>query len=316
MHDSIYFHNFASKVLILEITDMPRHPKHDYRRPCTYHITLSKPADVPDYSLVTGCPESCWIHHYHIGLSIEQSLASIKVENPSLKIYRYVIMPDHVHILIRAIKYLDRPLGIYIGKIKVKALQNARSRGLVFDSLFKPDFHDRILRLDQSLDVVFQYIKNNPNRLLARRFYPDYFRRINDVFHYEGIRWQAYGNMHLLQNPFKEAVICHRKDAKNPEVENALRENWLHTASNGGVLVSPFIASKEKEIRRQAEEADGKVILLVNEPFGKIFKPWGHDFELCQKGCLLILAPDRLLPEGRETWVFLNRVADWISRWS
>ena len=89
----------------------------------------------------------------------------------------------------------------------------------------------------------------------------------------------------------------------------------MHTAGNGGVLVSAFIAEAEKEVRNRIEDADGKVILLVNEPFGKIFKPWGHDFEQCEKGRLLILAPDRLLPEGRQTWLFLNGMADWISHW-
>ena len=294
---------------------MPRHPKHDYRRPCTYHITIKKLPNVKDFSIVTGHPASAWIHHFPLGMAIDESIKSVLKTDSGMKVYRYVIMPDHVHILIRAIRYLEHPIGIYIGKMKVEAVQKARAKGYCFDSLFEPDFHDRILRLDQSLDIVYQYVRSNPNRLLARKFNPGYFRRVNDVFNYGGIHWQAYGNMQLLDNPFKNAVICHRADEKIPEIAKANRENWLHTAENGGVLVSAFIAEAEKEVRMIIEGVNGKIILLVNKPFGERFKPWGHDFEQCEKGRLLILAPNCFLPEGRQTWLFLNRMADWISRW-
>ncbi|MDE7351122.1 MAG: hypothetical protein K2N25_08645 [Muribaculaceae bacterium] len=294
---------------------MPRHPKHDYRRPCTYHITISKLPQVPDFSIVTGHPASAWIHYYPIGDAIDQSIRTVLKSNPDLNVYRYVIMPDHVHILIRAIRYLDHTIGTYIGKMKVASIQNAREKGIFLDSIFESDFYDRILRVDQSLNVVYQYVRTNPNRLLARKFNPDYFKRVNDVFNYGEIHWQAYGNMQLLDNPFKNAVICHRADEKIPKIAEANRINWIHTAENGGVLVSPFIAKAEKDVRNKIEEVDGKVILLVNEPFSERYKPSGHDFEQCWKGRLLIVAPDRLLPEGRPTWLFLNRMADWISRW-
>ena len=217
---------------------MPRHPKHDYRRPCTYHITIKKLPHIPDFSIVTGHPASAWVHYYPIGYSIEQSIKSVLKSHPALDVYRYVIMPDHVHILIRAIRYLDHTIGTYIGKMKVVALQNARARGVFLKSLFEADFHDRILRLDQSLDVVYKYVSTNPNRLLARKFHPEYFRRVNYIFNYGEIHWQAYGNMQFLDNPFKRAVICHRAEEKIPEVASANRANWYHTAENGGVLVS------------------------------------------------------------------------------
>lgn len=294
---------------------MPRHPKHDYCRPCTYHITVKKLPHVPDFSLITGHPESAWVHHHPLGKAIDESIASVLGSNPNVNVYRYVVMPDHLHILLRVITHIDRPIGVYIGKMKVVAVQKAREKGIFLDSLFEPDFYDRILRLDQSLKVVIQYVKTNPNRLLARKFFPAYFKRINDIFNYGGIHWQAYGNMQLLDNPFKNAVVCHRADERIPEKAKANRDKWFHTARNGGVLVSPFISEAEKDVRRKAEEADGKVILLVNKPFGEIYKPWGHDFRQCGKGRLLIVAPDRLLPEGRQTYLFLNGMAEWIGGW-
>ena len=288
---------------------MPRHPKHDYRRPCTYHITLKKLPTLPDFSVITGCPESWYVYHPPIGKAIQQSIVAIEKENPKLKVYRYAIMPDHVHILIRALEYLERPLGIYISKIKIKALQNTRLYGLSYESLFEKDFYDRILRLDQSLDTVIKYIYHNPYRLLVRKFYPDYFRRINNVFYYKDIHWAAYGNLQLLGNPFRDAVVCHRADAGTRK-EDSLIKNWLHLASNGGVLISPFIAQKEKEIREKAEAANGKIILISNKAFGERYKPAAHDFHQCESGSLLIIAPITELPECRRTFLFLNGLAE------
>lgn len=294
---------------------MPRHPKHNYRSICTYHITLKKAEDVPDFSMVTGCPDSWYVHHYPIGKAIEDAIRSVPILSTSLKVYRYVIMPDHVHFLIRAIKYLDRSIGCYIGKLKVIALQNARNRGINLNFLFKRDFHDRILRPEHSLDDVYKYIVQNPYRLLVRKFHPEYFLRLYHLIQFDNIVWHAYGNLQLLQNPFKDAVICHRKDVDNPILEAELKANWLHTVNNGGVLVSAFIAKKEKEIRFQAEESKGKVIHIVNHSFGNFYKPAAHEFEQCHKGNLLIIAPSVNLPDSRQTYLKLNRLATYISNW-
>ena len=221
-------------------------------------------------------------------------------------------MPDHVHFLLRVVGYLDAPLGIHISKLKIKSLQMARDSGIFDQSIFESNFHDRFLRKDHSLDTIFQYIRQNPYRLLIRRFYPDYFRRINNLFLFNNIIWQAYGNMHLLSNPFKEAVVCHRADAGTPK-EEMLRINWIHTASNGGVLVSPFISEKEKGIRDQADAINGKIILITNESFGNIYKPSGRNFQLCEEGRLLIIAPQGSgLPANRKTFLLMNMLAEWI----
>lgn len=66
----------------------------------------------------------------------------------------------------------------------------------------------------------------------------------------------------------------------------------------------------EKEIRAEAEERDAKIILITNEPFGERYKPAAHDFHQCESGRLLIIAPDKLLPECRSTFLFLNKLSD------
>lgn len=71
-------------------------------------------------------------------------------------------------------------------------------------------------------------------------------------------------------------------------IEEEIRASY---AENGGVLVSPFISPAEKRIRDQALAVGGSLIILRAEGFPERFKPSGYEFELCDSGSLLLLAP-------------------------
>ncbi|MDE6321483.1 MAG: hypothetical protein K2L93_04215 [Muribaculaceae bacterium] len=179
----------------------------------------------------------------------------------------------------------------------------------MLSSIFTEGFHDRYLRPFHKLSDIINYIRHNPHRLLAIKQSPEFFKRINNI-KINGSLWQAYGNLHLLDNPFKEAVIIHRSDST--QVRDAKINQWKHLAENGGVLVSPFISQPEKEIRRMCEDVQGKIILLTNKPFADREKPASHDFNLCAQDRLLILAPMTTLPAGRDTFIYLNFIAEAI----
>lgn len=76
--------------------------------------------------------------------------------------------------------------------------------------------------------------------------------------------------------------------AAEDRLDEAIGRNVV---ANGGVLVSPFISREEKEIRKMAEEIDGRIILISNEPLGERQKPHGNNFARCASGNLLILTP-------------------------
>ena len=205
---------------------------------------------------------------------------------------------------------LPQSVGKYIAIMKVRSLQEIRALNTGITDVFSPGFHDRRLRRCHKLKAIIEYIQKNPYRLLVRRYNPEYFKKINNI-EIGGKLWQAYGNMQLLDNPFKGPVVIHRSDSE--ALVMAKWGRWRHLAENGGVLVSPFISQHEKMVRGMCEKVDGKVILLVNKPFGEREKPAAHDFELCAKGKLLILAPMTELPSGRETFLYLNSIAETIA---
>lgn len=245
-----------------------------------------------------------------LGHIIERNIRAIPELCGSIRLLLYCIMPDHVHMLLFVTERTERALGSYIGMLKVRIGQEWRSQG--GDSpVFATDFHDRILRKHHSLNIVYQYIRDNPRRLAVRRANPDFFRRVNNIT-LNGRQFSAFGNIQLLDNPFKRSVIVHRADSSAPKAEQC--EHWLHTASNGGVLVSAFISPAEKEIRNEAEKTGGKIILLTNCAFPERYKPAAHDFSLCELGRLLIIAPGESMPSCRETFLALNSLAETIAK--
>lgn len=291
---------------------MPRDYHHDYRSRCIYHITITKTRGIPDFSRIEGPLSALNIVRTPLGQIIEENLTAISTLHPNLRQLQYVIMPDHIHFILFAIANLPKVLGSYIGMLKVKIHQGATTTGIISSGkVFNPDFYDRILRPYHSLDVIFNYIRRNPYRLAVRKNNPDFFRRITGIY-IDSTPFQAYGNIQLLANPFKEQVVVHRRDS--PEIREQNHDRWLYTATNGGVLISPFISKDEKNIRKEAETNGGKLIVLYTSAFRERFKPAAHDFALCEKGRLLIIAPMQDLPDSRQTFLYLNSIATKLSQ--
>lgn len=289
-----------------------RAPWHDYKSRCIYHLTLAKSSEQPpfgtlagDYRIPVGRPGSSYILSSPLGNAVKDALRSLPTLHPALKVFQYALMPDHLHLILFVEADLDEILGRKIGRFKDMVNKRAGASGV-----FAEGFNDQIITKDRSLDAIYSYLRSNPYRLAVRRAFPDFFQRRNNLL-VGSVPCQAYGNIHLLDNPFKSRVIVHRADS--PEKFEQTRQQWLHSAANGGVLVSPFISPREKDIRTQAEELAARLIVVTNEPFAERQKPSAHDFSLCTEGRLLIIAPQAPLDFSRQTCLQLNTLAQSIS---
>lgn len=162
----------------------------------------------------------------------------------------------------------------------------------------------------RSLDTIYRYIRENPRRLAVRREHPEFFRRVN-ALRIGDSTYNAYGNFQLLDCPFKEQVIIHRKDS--PETRRLNREKWIYTGSNGGVLVSPFISASEKTIRDEAESVGARFIHIVGQPMEERYKPAGREFRLCEEGRFLIISAGLPGPLTRPVCLAMNALANQIT---
>lgn len=263
---------------------------HDYRSPWKYHITITKAPSCEPFS-------SLEVKELTInGVSTKNTLlgqiiwrAIRDMQQSSIKIYQYAIMPDHIHMLIHVTDRLMDHLGDYIARFKAGITSEwQRRKNNPKLAIFCENYNDRIILPEHSLDEVYQYIRQNPYRLAVRKASPDFFRRQRYIF-VNNREIQAYGNLFLLRNPFKISLVIHRADTE--EIFNKKMEECLYYATNGGVVVSPFISPREKHIRKEIEAVGGRIILIHSRPFPDRHKPARHNFNQCSSGNLLLISP-------------------------
>lgn len=289
-----------------------RAPWHDYTQRCIYMITLNKNPLMEnfgilqgDYRIPTGQKGAAFISSTALGKAIKSTLRRFNSTEPNVRVLQYALMPDHLHILLFVEYPTEDTLGKIIARFKIEINKASGITGV-----FAKGFNDQILKSSRSLAVLYRYLRENARRLAVRRARPEFFRRVN-ALEIGGKTFQAYGNFQLLDCPFKEQVIVHRADSSETRQKN--RGQWLYTAANGGVLVSPFISPAEKEIRKEAEEAGGRFILIISEPMGERYKPAGRDFELCEAGRLLIVSANLPGDLSRQTCLTMNTLAQTIT---
>ena len=278
---------------------------HNYHAPFIYHIILKKIPGAErfgevkgDARIAPGNPGCAFIEETAIGKRIAGSIIELQKRFPILQIYQFKVMPDHVHILLRVKDWSERHLDFYIENLK----------GSIGRSIFEPGYCDKPLLRSRSLDSLFTYIRENPHRLAMRLQFPHFFTRTR-MLKIGGGEYEAYGNLFLFRNPDKILVQISRR--ATPDEIAEIKEQVLMAVEKGTILVSPFISPAEKEVRVAAEEAGGKVILVVHEAFMERYRPAAHDFGLCCDGRLLIVSlgmPGSTVLE-RDTCLRMNALA-------
>ncbi len=308
------------------MTELPKYHKrafaHNYRAPFIYHIILKKKEGMVrfgsvngDARIAPGQPGCAYIKESELGSIIAKSIIGLPSVFPILQVYQFMVMPDHVHILLRVKEWSEKHLDYYIESL-VSNIGISYSRFIgretSGENIFQAGYCDKPLLLKRSLDGLFRYIRENPHRLAIRLQFPQFFRTVRNL-KIGNNEYQAYGNLFLLRNPDKEAVRISRKFT--PEEKMEKRTKWLSDVSKGTVLVSPFISREEKEIRTEAESLGSRIILIIHEAFGERYKPAKHDFDLCSEGRILLISlglPTKT-PLTREVCLRMNELAYLIS---
>ena len=264
-----------------------RFPNRDYRQPAFYLITMAAHDRIPRFST---CADNR-IELKDDGRLVDNLWHRIAKDYPQIHLPELVIMPDHLHGIVRVKEQIVKPVGVPLRAFKSQVTSALRERyGNPNLQIWMPGYHDWAVWRRGSLNAYIQYIRDNPRRYCMRIAHPDLFRRINDLRHARlppDETWTGYGNLFLLDKPELYPLQVSRRIT--PEALAALREEMLECIRNGGVLVSPFISPGEKEIARAALDAGGSVILMKPDGFPSFFKPHGKYFDLCQEGRLLIL---------------------------
>ena len=273
----------------------------DYKDPSILMITLVTTNRQPILGILKG--ET--IERTKLGQAIAEEINRIPTYNgaESIEIYSYVIMPDHVHILLRVHDRLPKHIGQYIAWFKIKCTDacSALTGGPVSETMrpFAPDYHDRILKGKKQLSHMVRYIQDNPRRLALKRANKDLFRiRQNQLI--GTIQCTVLGNIFLIEHPQRQVLQCSRRLTQE-QIDN-LKADCLREAADGTIYVTAAISEGEKQIARALREAGFPLIILLekgfpapDDPHYSYFKPQGVYFEACAAGKLLLIEPHRNL---------------------
>ena len=251
-----------------------------------------------------------------------------------VEVWKLCIMPDHIHMILRVTE--DMPEGRHLGDA-VAGFKGGCSRawwrltsssatpstattattpaasaaGKQRPSLFESGYNDQILLNEGQLDNWKHYLDDNPRRLAIKRLYPDYFTTLHHV-DIKDWHCQMVGNRFLLDIPQKVAVIVH--SAYTDKEYADYKQQWLACGEAGGILVSAAIATREKEVMREAMNRGYRIILTRENGFPPLYKPSGESFDACSSGRLLQLSPWEYHMNrrtiSREQCLILNRLVE------
>ncbi|MBR3647707.1 MAG: transposase [Paludibacteraceae bacterium] len=274
---------------------------HDYQAPSIQLLTLVTTDRRP--LLGELCGEQIALSP--LGKSVAQEIARIPSYHgaESIEIRSYVVMPDHVHILLQVHDRLPQHLGQYIRWFK-KHCSEIANQGTEATThtpasppppLFAPEYHDRLLSGKHQLTHMTRYIQDNPHRLAMKRANPGLFR-IRRQTRLGGILCSTLGNIFLADYPERAVLQCSRR-LTPAEIEDR-KHQCLAEAANGTVFITAAISEGEKQISRALREAGHSLIILLengfpaeDSPHARYFKPKGVYFEACSAGKLLLVEP-------------------------
>lgn len=331
---------------------------HDYSNKGTYMLTLVVRGRKPllgtlagDLDAPTGSANAPHVELSELGKAIrDEEIKKIEQFYPMVKVWRLCIMPDHLHMIVRVERAMDKGkhLGLVVAGFKGGCSKAAMALGAVVPCasaqendqgerpgkkgldcttsgngsrdakskvipLYEDGYNDKVLLHKGQLDNWKLYLADNPRRLMVKRSHPNYFTVLDGMV-VTGEHCQVVGNRFLLDIPDKVAVIVHRR--YTDEDVARLRDEWLACGERGGVLVSAAIAQKEKEVMREAMNRGYSIILLRENGFPKLYKPSGESFDACAQGSLLMISPwdyhmDRKVI-SRQQCLYLNAMAERI----
>lgn len=104
---------------------------HDYFAPCFYLITFVKnpSSEVPFFSTLVNNGLFISTDFTWSGWAIYNGINSFAKDFPFIRVRRYVIMPDHVHIILYVTIRTVLHLGKYVGYLKTACTQALHKRG-------------------------------------------------------------------------------------------------------------------------------------------------------------------------------------------
>ena len=299
----------------------------DYKTPFFYMVTLKRLPGLADFSRIA---ENGLLVRNVITVAFERIIGTFHEKWRCIEpISPFIVMPDHIHLMIKIKPTPDRvALGVIINQLS-KALRNEYWRVVAADAATRNTPESAIYapgvtacapgvaacastqargqcRETPPRDILDKdwhdwIVKRDGQLATFRRYIRENamraaLRRRNAKFFgavrrvaFLGREWFAYGNTDILKLPMLQAIKGHRAT----EPGSAEWHHLVYCAARigpGGAGVSTFMSPLEKECGNAIAKAGGKWIVLSPEGFGSRWHPPREKECFCAQGRMLFLS--------------------------
>ena len=149
----------------------PRLKQYDYSLPGYYFITIHNAQGAPVLSTITQqMNENGTVHLTVGGVIAQEQLWMLEKRYDYVKIDKFVIMPTHIHVIIRLLDgLLPRPgISEIVGTYKsLTTREMNRKMGTSGLKRFQRSFYDRVIRTQKAYEECWLYIDGNPGKWIT-----------------------------------------------------------------------------------------------------------------------------------------------------
>ena len=125
----------------------------------------------PDVGATIGRPYNEILSEY--GQIVDQTISIISEYYSCITIYKYVIMPNHIHVLMAIQNETSgRPLVAPTISTVVQQMKGVITKQIGF-SIWQKSFHDHIVRNEEEFLKIWKYIEDNPTSWSSDCYYTD-----------------------------------------------------------------------------------------------------------------------------------------------
>lgn len=172
---------FYDKINPVMIMDKPRRKQirlknYDYSSSGYYFVTICSYNRKPIFSKIVGqglAPAATELTLY--GKIAQKQLLDLENRFKGIKIDKYIIMPNHIHIIVVINKTEAGAspcptLSDVICAFKSLTVRECNA-ALSHQKLFQASFHDHIIRGEKDYEKIWQYIDSNASKWIEDCFY-------------------------------------------------------------------------------------------------------------------------------------------------
>ena len=151
----------------------PRLKAYDYRTPGAYFITICAKDRKCLFGSIEPLDEAGEVNQVlsPYGECAEKQILDVERAFPFAHVHCFVIMPNHIHILLSLSEMAARDIPFIIGRMKSIATRECWALGYPEKQLFQTSFHEHIVRNEKEFEEIWQYIVGNPQKWCDDRYY-------------------------------------------------------------------------------------------------------------------------------------------------